>query len=385
MNKLNDNLLVGWKEVADYLGCSVATAARREPDGLPVFRSGGQVRAFTDDIDRWLKGLRGNEPGVDLSKLEINSIEESDDVPEVLTKLMNDGKRDKVVVLNLGKNASDYEKVEVRLQSVEEKYNTLLEEVPEWIWEMNEVGEFVFSNKRITEILGYLPGEIEGATLYDFLLYPDDVIESRTMFLMLAEKREVIRSYRCRFIHRDNTICYIESSCKPIFNNRGRLKGYSGISRDVTERTRMEHEISNKRLYLESVLDNSIDGIIIADIDGNIEFHNNVAGVIFGYRTGEMNEINISQLFSTPNSPLVLDDFLSALEEKSDSVFLENIVLRRKNGKAVTVSVSSSIIRNESQNPVGIATILRELKSSDNRDEKPGMPDMLINAILENG
>lgn len=49
-------VIMGWTRIADFLGCSVATAKRREREGLPVVRVGGVVCALPEDVDIWLKG-----------------------------------------------------------------------------------------------------------------------------------------------------------------------------------------------------------------------------------------------------------------------------------------------------------------------------------------
>jgi hypothetical protein len=56
-NILNENLLVGWKDIAAYLKCSVRKAQRLERLGLPVKRMPGtkSVWASGSEIDRWLK------------------------------------------------------------------------------------------------------------------------------------------------------------------------------------------------------------------------------------------------------------------------------------------------------------------------------------------
>lgn len=51
-------LLNGWKEIAQYLRCSVRTAQRWEPLGLPIHRpkhNVGPVFAFSENLDDWLK------------------------------------------------------------------------------------------------------------------------------------------------------------------------------------------------------------------------------------------------------------------------------------------------------------------------------------------
>ena len=54
--------LSSWKEIASYLGVSVATAQRWEGElGLPVHRLGKRRRvfAYTDEIDPWQSGKEG--------------------------------------------------------------------------------------------------------------------------------------------------------------------------------------------------------------------------------------------------------------------------------------------------------------------------------------
>lgn len=51
----NEDLLVGWKEIADHLRVSISTAkrwARRR--GLPVHRLQGQIRADRKAVESWV-------------------------------------------------------------------------------------------------------------------------------------------------------------------------------------------------------------------------------------------------------------------------------------------------------------------------------------------
>ena len=59
------NILVGWKAIASYLGCSVRTAWRKaKRRSLPVSTDeDGRVRALRDDIDAWVrKSVRKTTP-----------------------------------------------------------------------------------------------------------------------------------------------------------------------------------------------------------------------------------------------------------------------------------------------------------------------------------
>jgi len=51
------NVLVGWKEIGAYLGCSDRVAKRKARRyGLPVsIDEDGRARALKEDIDTWLR------------------------------------------------------------------------------------------------------------------------------------------------------------------------------------------------------------------------------------------------------------------------------------------------------------------------------------------
>lgn len=51
-------ILMGWIRIADFLDCSVATAKRKEQEGLPIVRVGGAVCCFPEDAVAWRKGRR---------------------------------------------------------------------------------------------------------------------------------------------------------------------------------------------------------------------------------------------------------------------------------------------------------------------------------------
>ncbi|MEE9456418.1 MAG: hypothetical protein V3W11_04625 [bacterium] len=46
-------VLMGWMRIADFLDCSVATAKRKEQEGLPIVRVGGAVCCFPEDVVTW--------------------------------------------------------------------------------------------------------------------------------------------------------------------------------------------------------------------------------------------------------------------------------------------------------------------------------------------
>jgi len=50
----SSGILVGWKDIARYLGVSVETAVTYEAERLPVYRIRGHVRALKSELEAWV-------------------------------------------------------------------------------------------------------------------------------------------------------------------------------------------------------------------------------------------------------------------------------------------------------------------------------------------
>ena len=60
--KVENHRLKGWKEIASFLGQSVATAQRWAKSGMTVTREGRYTTASCDELNAWLAGESGNKP-----------------------------------------------------------------------------------------------------------------------------------------------------------------------------------------------------------------------------------------------------------------------------------------------------------------------------------
>jgi PAS domain S-box-containing protein len=377
-------VLVGWKEIAAYLGCSVATAARRERDGLPVFRSGGQVRAFPGDIDKWLKGLRAGDIGSIIKAESVEKVDEADDVSAVLATLLRGDSRERLAVIRLGKDVAEFEHIEVQLKSAEEKYRELVEAIPEWAWEMNADGEYVYSSPQVEDILGYEPDDLIGYRVDEFLIHQDDAVKCRAVMEELAEQKEVVRDFLCRFIHRTGSVRYIETSANPLFDESGMLVGIKGVSRDVTERVRLQVEIGETRRYLENVLHGSMDAIVTTDMDGHVKIWNRGAEAIYGYTEAEALGQSIDKLTDPPGWSRKFGDLFRIIEVKGGWYSEEPVERKRKDGNTFYASASYSIVQGPDGESIGVCGITRDITGRLNAERFTREALSRFESVLEN-
>lgn len=116
----------------------------------------------------------------------------------------------------------------------EERFRTFVETTREWIWEIDKIGNFTFSNQAVLKILGYQVEEIMGKNiLYYFFIEDRDKME-KLLKAHTTQKKGWVEQVM-RFRHKNGTECWIESNASELVSLNHAFEGFRGASRDVTE------------------------------------------------------------------------------------------------------------------------------------------------------
>ena len=128
---------------------------------------------------------------------------------------------------------------EEALKESEEKYRTIIENTEDGYFEVDTSGRLVFLNEAMCNILGYTRQELSA-------------MDGRIP-LEPQSKRKIVRTLRTVFktgtpvksigwevVRHNDTRCFVESSVSLVKNSAGRIIGFSGFTRDVTERKHAE-------------------------------------------------------------------------------------------------------------------------------------------------
>ncbi len=124
---------------------------------------------------------------------------------------------------------------------------------------------------------------------------------------------------------------------------------------DITERKKNEES----RRWLSAIVESSIDAVLSFNLDGNVISWNMGAERIFGYTADEI--IGKSQAILTPES--LQDERKKILSKLREGEVIEpfETVRIRKDGKKIDISLSASVIRDDSGEIVGATAIARDI------------------------
>ena len=133
---------------------------------------------------------------------------------------------------------------------------------------------------------------------------------------------------------------------------------------DVTGRVQAESEIMKANDFLKNIIQQSVDGIIAADMKGNIIIFNQGAERMLGFRPEEAQQkIHITELYHPPEFAKEVMSMLRSGEHGGKGK-LENIqvYLKDSSGAPIPCSLSAAIVYEQDREvaSVGIFTDLRE-------------------------
>jgi two-component system, NarL family, sensor histidine kinase UhpB len=155
------------------------------------------------------------------------------------------------------------------LRESEARMKDIIFNVEDWVWEVDEKWVYTYSSAKGAELFGHVIGK----TPFD-LMPPDEARRVRAFVSRMAEQRALIRDLENWNVGKDGrSICLLTNGV-PILDEAGKLRGYRGVDRDITERKRAETARREDMARYQAVVD-AFDGFIyICSQDFRVEFMN---------------------------------------------------------------------------------------------------------------
>jgi len=161
---------------------------------------------------------------------------------------------------------TERKRVEEALRESEERFRSLVESSPDWVWGIDPNGVYNYASPRCRDLLGYEPSEILGRSPLDFM--PAEEVERvKSEFVSTFQAHHPLVQFENTNRHKDGRLVVLETNGVPVFDASGAFRGYRGIDRDITERKRAEEAAASEHALLRAVIDLLPDGIYLKDPD----------------------------------------------------------------------------------------------------------------------
>ena len=267
------------------------------------------------------------------------------------------------------RDTTERRKMEQTLRESEEKYRKLFEEAIDAIFVADaETGILIDCNLEAAKLVGKTKSEVIGT--HQRFLHPEAERKgkfSESFAEHRANKEGHMIDSQIVTKNGKNVDVVIKGSLVEI-NGKKMLQG---IFRDVTERKKAEETVRFQARLLNAVG----QAVIAADTNGAIIYWNTAAEQLYGWTKEEMLGRNIMEVLL---QDFVQQDVQGVLGHlNSSETWAGEAILKRRDGTAVSVIISTAPVTNDKGEPIGIIGVSTDIT------EQKWMQEILNDAIAK--
>ncbi|MCK4734120.1 MAG: PAS domain S-box protein, partial [Methanophagales archaeon] len=163
---------------------------------------------------------------------------------EVRSRLLKENGRIKGVQ-GIARDITERKKAEEALRESEEKYRTLITNIPDVTWTTDCNGNTIFISPNVERVYGYTPEEIynAGNRIWFGRIHPDDIEKVKEAYAALFEK-ETKFDIVYRIKRKDGKWIWLHDKAVTTYV-KDDVSYADGMFGDITERKRVEEELKN--------------------------------------------------------------------------------------------------------------------------------------------
>lgn len=129
-----------------------------------------------------------------------------------------------------------------QLEEERNRFDDVVDNAEEWIWEMDESGRYVYSSPVGEQMHGYEPEKLLQMRCQD-LFHPDTVQAESDTILESMNAHRPFREQESMCLHKDGSALWFLSSGVPVVDRSGKVRGYRGSTTNITQRKKEEQEM----------------------------------------------------------------------------------------------------------------------------------------------
>ena len=263
---------------------------------------------------------------------------------EMITSIVYHGKR---AALGSFMDITARKHMEEALRQSEERYRTVIEDIEEGYYEVDLQGNFTFASDSICATLGYPREELIGMSYKNYV--PNEQFDYvYNIFKKVYETGKPIKSYSLINIRKNGERIHVEDSVAPLSDKNGKIIGFKGITRDITQRKIMEEILQKSEDYFREITENSSDVIIITESNGNIKFCSRSVERCLGYKPEELTGKNAFNFIYADDLPRAANDYSKAIQTKDTAIPNEFRVVHKDGSVRLFEGLGKNLLDNPS-------------------------------------
>ena len=248
-------------------------------------------------------------------------------------------------VSSLVEDITERKQAEEELQRIQ----IIAETVPDFIAIASPDRSVLYVNSAGLEITGKTAEEVsKGIKIEDFqpTLSPE---------VLKIVETEGIWKGESEFIRKDGSLFPVSQVIATSKDSQGQVQYITTLARDITE----SKEAEEKLLQMQSAVEQTGDGIAMADLGGNVLYSNPAWARMHGYAADEIIGKHLSIFHTSEQLEKEVIPFNSKV--MSDGISTSEIGHARKDGSIFPTLMTTVVQKDENGNPVGLIGTIRDI------------------------
>ncbi|WP_071190047.1 PAS domain S-box protein [Trichormus sp. NMC-1] len=253
----------------------------------------------------------------------------------------------------IDRDITDRKRTQEELHKSEERFRLLVEGVKDYaIYMLDPEGRVMSWNSGAECITGYQVAEIIGQDFSCFFP-PEDIVNA----LPKQQLDIAAGNGRCEcesvFVRKDGSYFWANCILTALRDQSGKLRGFSKVTRDITERKLAEKSL----LRLLKAIESTSDAVSIADISGQLSYVNPAFIDIFDYTESQLNaDEGLSTNFKTK------EVFRRVFEtvHRGES-WRGEVIMQSRSGESLHIDLRTDAIKDDTGEIVSVVSIYTDI------------------------
>ncbi|MEA5259133.1 PAS domain-containing sensor histidine kinase [Arcicella aquatica] len=256
-------------------------------------------------------------------------------------------------IIVLIKEFTETVKLEEMVSQYQSKYQYLIDNINDVIFQTDSVGNWIFLNKSWTNIFQYTIEESINKPFYQFL-HPEDVEKNELLFEPLINRQKSYCKHIIRYLTKAGSVRWMEVFATLIINEQDQILGTSGTLKDIT------NEKSNAHIY-ELLSNNIKDLVCIHSLDGTYLYVSPSIKELAGYEPTELIGRSPYDFFHPDDLNIIQRNHHKTLNDNTNDLYATYRFLK-KNGEYIWLETNTRAFFDEYDIANRMITSSREIQ-----------------------
>ncbi len=261
------------------------------------------------------------------------------------------------------------------------KCPSLLENIDTSYFQLDLNGNFTYFNDVVCKDLGYSREELHGMNFRAFSKL-ENIKIIKNIYGEIYKTGKTKTTVNFEVLRKDGSAITIEQSISVLKDSLGKVVGFQGVARDISQRIRSERLRMESEEKYRMIMETIVDGYFEFDLRGNFTFFNNAGCLNLGYRPDELLGMNYRDITATETAQRLYEEFNQIYLTGATGALIDYEVIL-KDGSIKHHEMSVGLKKDLTGQPIGFHLLARDITARKEAEAALRRSEEMYRTILD--